>query len=136
MPRPSTWRLRENKWRAMRYGLDAKIVVNSTGDTCPIADDIRNWLDRIQGQYAALNYQPYRETLLQMIEKGNSAKRQQMLWEATNSLEEVARFNCRELQHGKPLWEYVANEIKDKKAAEQQAKSGKSQPLTQKEAAA
>ncbi|MGE3624228.1 MAG: YbdK family carboxylate-amine ligase, partial [Bdellovibrionales bacterium] len=29
MPRPSTWRLRENKWRAMRYGVDANLVVNS-----------------------------------------------------------------------------------------------------------
>jgi len=134
MPRPSTWRLRENKWRAMRYGLDAKLVVNSLGDTCPITDDLKKWLDRIQPQYAALNYQPYRDTLLEMLAKGNSAKRQQTLWALTNSLDEVGRFNCRELQHGKPLWQYIADEMKDKKA--ENGKNGKAAQAATQEAAA
>ncbi len=96
MPRPSTWRLRENKWRAMRYGLDAELVANNLGDTFPIGDDIKKWLDRIEPQYAQMNYRPYRDTLLSMLKHGNSAKRQQIVWEATGSLEEVARLNCRE----------------------------------------
>jgi len=122
MPRPSTWRLRENKWRAMRYGLDGKLVVNSLGDTCPIIDDIKQWLDRVQTQYTKLGYQPYRETLLNMLAHGNSAKRQQMVWAATGSLEEVARFNCRELQNGKPLWQY-AEDLKAEKISDEKAKA-------------
>jgi len=124
MPRPSTWRLRENKWRAMRYGLDAQLVVNSTGDTCAIADDVRKWLERIRPQYAALNYEPYRDTLLTMLEKGNSAKRQEAVWAATKSLEEVARFNCRELTNGKPLWAFV-DSLKDEKLKKEQSSPAK-----------
>ncbi len=119
MPRPSTWRLRENKWRAMRYGLDAQLVVNSTGDTCGMADDIRKWLERIRPQYAAMNYEPYRDTLLAMLERGNSAKRQEAVWAATKSLEEVARFNCRELTNGKPLWQFVEG-VKGEKPKQEQ----------------
>jgi carboxylate-amine ligase len=122
MPRPSTWRLRENKWRAMRYGLDAKLVCNSTGDTVPIVDDIKRWLGRIQPQYAKMKYQPYQNTLLDMLAYGNSARRQQDVWAATGSLDEIARFNCRELQHGKPLWQYIET-LKGEKKAEEKPKA-------------
>jgi len=137
MPRPSNWRLRENKWRAMRYGLDARLVCNSNGDTIPIADDIKKWLDRIRPQYAAMDYEPYRDTLLSMLEQGNSAKRQLTVWEATGSLEEVARFNCRELTNGKPLWQLLdtmKNEKKTDKAKDDKIK--KEPPAASKEAAA
>jgi len=107
MPRPSTWRLRENKWRAMRYGLDAKLVTNNAGDTTPVVEDVKKWLERIQPQYTQLGYQAYQDTLLGMLANGNSAKRQQMVWSTTGSLEDVARFNCRELQNGKPLWQFL-----------------------------
>jgi carboxylate-amine ligase len=117
MPRPSTWRLRENKWRAMRYGVDAQFVVNNVGDTQAMADDIKKWLDRIDSQYGQMNYRPYRDTLLNMLKHGNSAKRQQTLWATTGSLEEVGRFNCRELRNGKPLWQAV----NDSKEAMEQA---------------
>ena len=123
MPRPGSWRLRENKWRAMRYGLDAQMVCNNLGETAAIADDIKKWLDRIESQYETLNYQTYRKTLLDMIARGNSAKRQQTVWALTNSIEEVTRFNCRELQTGMPLWSYV-DELKSRPVfAEEPAKT-------------
>jgi len=120
MPRPSTWRLRENKWRAMRYGLDAHLVTNSTGDTGAVVDDIKAWLGRIQTQYTTLGYQPYQNTLLDMLARGNSARRQLALWTATGSLEEVARFNCRELQNGKPLWQEVEKIVAESQKSVQQ----------------
>jgi carboxylate-amine ligase len=107
MPRPGTWRLRENKWRAMRYGLDAQLVTNNIGDTCSITEDIKKWLDRARSQYVTLGYEPYRDLLLSMLERGNSAKRQETVWANAQSLESVARFNCRELEEGKPLWQLV-----------------------------
>lgn len=113
MPRPSTWRLRENKWRAMRYGVDAKIVANNLGEVQSIADDVKLWLDRIAPQYEQMNYQPYRDVLLGMFANGNSAKRQQILWTLTNSTDDVTHFNCAELQNGRPSWQELA-ELKSK----------------------
>src|ERR1700761_4850858 len=75
MPRPSTWRLRETKWRAMRYGLDAELVMNNLGDRGPATEDIKAGLGRIQTQHATPQYEPYQKILLDMLENGNSAKR-------------------------------------------------------------
>ena len=36
LPVPRTWLLRENKWRAARYGLDAEIIVDDTGRLQPV----------------------------------------------------------------------------------------------------
>jgi carboxylate-amine ligase len=122
MPRPSTWRLRENKWRALRYGLDAHLVTNNLGDTTPVVDDIKKWLDRIQPQYSQLGYQLYQDMLLGILTHGNSAKRQQQVWDATGSLEEVALLNCRELRAGKPLWSEVKEIISKKETQSEMAK--------------
>jgi carboxylate-amine ligase len=36
LPTPASWILRENKWRAARYGLDANIVVDEQGTVRPV----------------------------------------------------------------------------------------------------
>jgi carboxylate-amine ligase len=36
LPTPANWILRENKWRAARYGLDAQIVVDEQGTVRPV----------------------------------------------------------------------------------------------------
>jgi carboxylate-amine ligase len=36
LPTPASWILRENKWRAARYGLDAEIVVDDQGTVRPV----------------------------------------------------------------------------------------------------
>jgi carboxylate-amine ligase len=107
MPRPNAWRLRENKWRAMRYGLDAQFVIDNQGETRPLCDDIRIWLERLAPFIERQNYKGYVAVIEAVINRGNSAKRQQLLWEMTQSLESVARFNCEEFAAQTPLWDKV-----------------------------
>lgn len=38
LPTPKGWTVRENKWRAARYGVDAEIIVDETGRTVPLCD--------------------------------------------------------------------------------------------------
>jgi carboxylate-amine ligase len=38
LPMPKGWTVRENKWRAARYGIDAEIIVDETGRTTPLRD--------------------------------------------------------------------------------------------------
>jgi glutamate---cysteine ligase / carboxylate-amine ligase len=45
LPRPTSWMVRENKWRAARYGLDARILVDDSGATRPLRDAIAELLD-------------------------------------------------------------------------------------------
>jgi YbdK family carboxylate-amine ligase len=38
LPTPTGWTLRENKWRAARYGIDAELIVDNDGRTQPLRD--------------------------------------------------------------------------------------------------
>ncbi len=107
MPRPNTWIMRENKWRAMRYGLDAEIIVNAHGDRVPIREDILRWIERLQPFYRKFGYRPYQATLAGIVEKGNSASRQRRVWQATGSLGAVYDHCIEELAAGTPLWDRV-----------------------------
>lgn len=115
MPRPNLWRLRENKWRAMRYGLDADIVLNNQGQTRPICADIELWMERIQPFAARNNYQHYMDLLEKILQRGNSSQRQQHIWDTTEDLKLVTRFNCDEFAAGEPLWERAASYVKSPK---------------------
>ena len=41
------WFVRENKWRAARYGLDARIIVDRDGTQVPVTEHLRETLDEI-----------------------------------------------------------------------------------------
>lgn len=117
MPRPTNWRLRENKWRAMRYGLDANLVVNNQGETRGIKTDILLWLERAAPYITRFKYEPYIETLRNMLGRGNGAERQRRMFALTNDLKEVSDYNVREWNAGVPLWDEL--EAREKESAAQ-----------------
>src|SRR3954454_2690041 len=48
LPVPAGWVLRENKWRAARYGLDADIVVDEKGTVRPVRQAIRDLVEELE----------------------------------------------------------------------------------------
>lgn len=104
MHRPSEWRIRDNKWRAMRYGLDADIIVTNQGDTRAIAEDIELWLERLAPITRRRGYEADMAVLRDMITHGNSAARQRALLQSGGRIQDLAMFNLREWQGDAPLW--------------------------------
>ena len=45
LPRPAQWVVRENKWRAARYGLEAEIIVDEAGRTVPVRKALEDLVD-------------------------------------------------------------------------------------------
>jgi carboxylate-amine ligase len=45
LPTPKGWTVRENKWRAARYGIEAEIIVDETGTTRPLRDAVLELVD-------------------------------------------------------------------------------------------
>lgn len=45
LPVPSTWVVKENKWRAARFGLDADIIVNDKGKVVPVRQALLDLAD-------------------------------------------------------------------------------------------
>lgn len=107
MPRPESWRLRENKWRAIRYGIEAEFIINNKGDVRPIAEDINIWLERVAPYVEELGYQSYVADLREMVSRGNSAQRQQRLYKAGWSPQDITLYLGRTMTAMKPLYEEV-----------------------------
>jgi carboxylate-amine ligase len=98
------WIYRENKWRAIRYGLDATIIKTRTGFTKPLREDISEWMDKLEPYFNTLDYHKHIPLLSKLLERGNSAQRQRRIYEQSHDLLEVVRFNIREFEKGEPIW--------------------------------
>jgi len=101
--RPPQWLMRENKWRAMRRGLDASFVLNTGGETRPLRDELNHWLEQLQPYCARFGYGEYFNQLRWTIANGNSADRQRAVYTATGSMEAVVAHNIAEFHAQRPL---------------------------------
>jgi glutamate---cysteine ligase / carboxylate-amine ligase len=98
------WIFRENKWRAIRYGLGAEIVVTRNGKTSLLKNDVEVWLKKIEPYITSLKYESHISVVREILDKGNSSSRQHRVFELTNDLREVVRHNVNEFESGEPLW--------------------------------
>lgn len=104
MPKPQMWMARENKWRALRYGADAEIIINHDGTTGPIRQEFEKIFERI-GDTARLNgYSTHIEHLRQILAGGSSSDRQRRVFTNTGSLQSVISHNLLEFQEGRPIY--------------------------------
>ncbi len=97
--------LRENKWRVMRYGLDAELVLNTDGKTAPIREEIEMWLDITKEYAKKLGYEEYIQTLREIMKRGTSSDRQRAVFNRTNSTKDVVLHNIKEFENQYPIWE-------------------------------
>lgn len=91
MPLPilPTRYIEENLWRAIRFGLDGKLVDWSMGEELAAADAIRHLVELAGRQADALGLTPHLDGVERMLREGNGAQRQVRAHLAGQSLEEV-----------------------------------------------
>lgn len=104
VPLPPRWILRENKWRVIRHGLEADIIMNAEGQIKSVRQDIRDWVEKLSVYIHTLGYQDYIATALAILEKGTSSERQRAVFRRDNSLDAVIRHNINEFNKGSPDW--------------------------------
>ncbi len=76
LPEPRPWLVRENKWRAARYGLEAEIVVDNTGRLQPVTEAITELVDDLLPIARRLECAEELETIPKLIARGASYQRQ------------------------------------------------------------
>ncbi|MDQ2796573.1 MAG: glutamate--cysteine ligase [Actinomycetota bacterium] len=76
LPMPRPWLVRENKWRAARYGLDAEIVVDNSGRVQPVIESIHDLVDDLLPLARRLDCTAELELIPKLIERGASYQRQ------------------------------------------------------------
>jgi len=89
---PPAWRVRENKWRASRHGLDGDYIINDDGTTMPLRPYLARTLDELAADGFLDARSKYAIALRQLADGApTSAERQRALFERGGSLDEVSR---------------------------------------------
>ena len=84
LPEPRPWLVRENKWRAARYGLDAEIVVDNSGGVQPVTEAITDLVDDLLPIARRLDCERELESIPRLIQHGASYQRQRAVAAANN----------------------------------------------------
>ncbi len=104
------WFVRENKWRAARYGLDARIIIDRDGTQAPVREHLRETLDRIADISVELKCARELHAIETTLTEGASYERQLMVADAAGGdLREVVQHLIREFRAGPTLRDHLAS---------------------------
>jgi YbdK family carboxylate-amine ligase len=76
LPMPKGWTVRENKWRAARYGIEADIILDDTGRTAPLRDALTELVDDLTPISERLGCTAELCRIKQLVDVGPSYARQ------------------------------------------------------------
>jgi carboxylate-amine ligase len=108
-PTLQPWFVRENKWRAARYGLDARIIVDRDGTQVPVAEHLRETLERVSDIAVELKCSRELAGIETILVEGASYARQLVVADAADGdLREVVRHLIREFRSGPTLRDHLA----------------------------
>src|SRR6204780_3605145 len=89
LPAPSAWVVRDNKWRATRYGLDAIVITDDSGSTAPLRDELFELVHELEPVADRLGCAQELEATSEVLNHGASYERQRALVANGGGLEDV-----------------------------------------------
>ena len=103
LPTPKGWTVRENKWRAARYGVDAEILVDDQGSTAPLRELVVDLVDELMPYADRLDCTKELARARDILEIRPSADRQRAVAAAHDgALEPVVDALLQEMRDGEP----------------------------------
>jgi carboxylate-amine ligase len=106
LPGIPPWYARENKWRAARYGLDARVIVDREGTQRPVVEHLRETMEELADIALELKELASPATLLATA--GSTARQIAVADAADGDLREVVQHLIREFRGGPTLREHLA----------------------------
>ncbi len=92
--------LMENKFRAVRYGLDGKLIDFGKEEEVPLRDLIGEYLNFVGDEMRALNSETEMGYIAEMLKQGSGADRQLRVYRETGDLKAVVDYMARETRAG------------------------------------
>jgi carboxylate-amine ligase len=89
LPSPSAWVVRDNKWRATRYGLDATVITDDSGSTAPLRDELYELTRELQPIADRLGCGPELDVVAEVLDHGASYERQRAIVATGGELTDV-----------------------------------------------
>ncbi len=103
LPVPRAWVVRENKWRAARHGIEARIIVDDEGDTVPLREAVTELVEELTPIARQLGCVDELHDNLAILERGPSYIRQREVMQARGDLRDVVDSLVAELSADAPL---------------------------------
>ncbi len=100
LPSPPSWLVRDNKWRATRYGLDARVITDGRGTTVPIRDDLYELVRELRPVATRLGCAEDLDLISEILDKGASYERQRAVIAEGGTLDDVVDMLAAELDDG------------------------------------
>ncbi|MDP8958509.1 MAG: glutamate--cysteine ligase [Actinomycetota bacterium] len=98
LPLVRPWIVRENKWRAARWGLAADLITDNEGSLKPLLRSIRDLVENLGPIARQLDCEQELGEVETIINRGPSYIRQREVWERSGDLHEVVRSLVDELR--------------------------------------
>ncbi len=89
LPSRSSWVIKDNKWRATRYGLDAVVITDDSGATAPLRDEVFELLRDLEPVAWRLGCVEELAVASEVLEYGASSERQRAAHAADADLTSV-----------------------------------------------
>lgn len=101
---PPYWILRENKWKAARYGLESEIIMNERGKTSLLRTEVEQLITLLAPLSESLECAQELRQVETMLERGCSYQRQKALYDKEGTFLAVAECLIDEFQNDKPYY--------------------------------
>jgi len=101
LPVMKAWTLKENKWRASRWGSDARIITNEQGDQMNLARKLEEIIEELEPTAHRLGSHSDLEGVRRLLANPNF-KRQRRVYDQTRSLAAVVDASVEELRTDRP----------------------------------
>jgi carboxylate-amine ligase len=89
LPSQPSWVVRDNKWRATRYGLDAIVITDASGSTAPLRDELYELVQELQPVAQRLGCVDELTVANEVLDNGASYERQRAVLETGGGLTDV-----------------------------------------------
>src|SRR3954452_14388379 len=89
LPSPAAWVVRDNKWRATRYGLDAMIITDDQGSTAPLRDELYELVAELEPIAGRLGCAEDLKVVSEVLDQGAPYERQRAIVAGGGSLTDI-----------------------------------------------
>jgi glutamate---cysteine ligase / carboxylate-amine ligase len=89
LPSPAAWVVRDNKWRATRYGLDATVITDDYGATAPLRDQLYELVHELEPVAERLGCTADLAVAFEVLDQGASYERQRAVVASGGELPDV-----------------------------------------------
>ena len=103
LPLQRYWIVRENKWRAARWALDAEVIVDEEGRLEPLAEGIGRLIEALEPVSKRLGSHAELMRVPEIMRTGPSHARQRQVYAETGDFKEVVRAVVTELRDSVPV---------------------------------